>query len=122
MPQIQVVFYQEDARIVPVLDWLDTLSLKAQDKCLVKVERLKELGHELRRPEADLLRDGIYELRIGLQRMNYRILYFFHGRTAAVLAHGLVKERVVPSRAIEEAVKRKRKFEQDPIQHTYQEA
>jgi len=29
--------------------------------------------------------------------MNYRILYFFHGRMAAVLAHGLVKERAVPT-------------------------
>ena len=28
-------------------------------------ERLAQLGHELRRPEADYLRDQIYELRIG---------------------------------------------------------
>ena len=31
------------------------------------MERLAEFGHELRRPEADLLRDKIYELRIALQ-------------------------------------------------------
>ena len=53
--------------------------------------------------------------------MNYRILYFFHGRRAAVLAHGLVKERVVPSREIEVALTRKRQFEQDPERHTYEE-
>lgn len=121
MPKIQVVFYQETQGSVPVLEWLDTLPPKTQDKCLVKIERLRDLGHELRRPEADILRDGIYELRVGLQGINYRILYFFHGKVAAVLAHGLVKERVVPPRAIEEAIKRKQRFEQDPGAHTYQE-
>ena len=58
---------------------------------------------------------------IGLGGMNYRMLYFFHGRVAAVLAHGLVKEREVPPREIEEAIRRKRKFELDPKRHTYRE-
>jgi phage-related protein len=121
VPRIQVVFYQETTGSAPVLDWLDTLPPKAQDKCRVKIERLQELGHELRRPEADLLRDGIYELRVGLQGINYRILYFFHGKVAAVLAHGLVKERVVPLREIDEAIRRKQRFEENPGKHTYQE-
>jgi phage-related protein len=106
---------------VPVLGWLDTLPAKIQDKCVVKIERLRELGHELRRPEADLLRNGIYELRIGRKGMNYRILYFFHGRMAAVLAHCLIKEREVPAKDIEAALERKRLFEQDPHRHTYRE-
>ena len=121
VPRTQVVFYQEAAGSAPVLEWLDTLPAKAQDKCRVKIERLQNLGHELRRPEADLLRDGIYELRVGLQGVNYRILYFFYGKVAAVLAHGLVKERVVPPREIDEAIKRKQRFERDPGTHTYQE-
>ena len=122
MPKIAVVFYQEDAETVPVLDWLDRLPAKAQDKCRVRIERLRDLGHELRRPEADYLRDGIYELRVGLRGINYRMLYFFHGKVAAVLAHGLVKEREVPPREIEEAIRRKRKFELDPGRHTYKES
>jgi phage-related protein len=121
VPKIRVVFFQEVGGSAPVLDWLDALPPKAQDKCLVKIERLRDLGHELRRPEADLLRDGIYELRIGLQGLNYRILYFFHGRVAAVLAHGLVKEREVPTKDIEKALERKRLFEHDPYTHTYRE-
>ena len=122
MPRISVVFYQEDADTVPVLDWLDHLPAKTQDKCRLRIERLRDLGHGLRRPEADYLRDGIYELRVGLGGLNYRILYFFHGRLAAVLAHGLVKERRVPPRDIEEALRRKRKFEMDPARHTYKES
>jgi len=121
MPKIPVVFYQEDAETVPVLDWLDRLPTKAQDKCGVRIERLRDLGHELRRPEADYLRDGIYELRVGLRSINYRILYFFHGPVAAVLVHGLIKLREVPRRAIDEAIRRKRRFETDPERHTHKE-
>ena len=53
--------------------------------------------------------------------MNYRLLYFFYGQIAAVLSHGLVKEREVPSRDIE-AVRRKRRFETNPKRHTYKGA
>src|SRR5947209_15872090 len=91
----KVVFFREDDGAVPVLEWLDGLPEAAQDKCRIKLERLRELGHELRRPEADYLRDGIYELRVRLSRINYRLLYFFHGRTAAVVSHGIVKEQAV---------------------------
>lgn len=122
LPKTKVVIYQENAEIVPFLNWFDTLPAKAQDKCRIKIERLQELGHELRRPEADLLRDGVYELRIGLQGINYRILYFFHGRAVAVLSHGLIKKQVVPKKEIDEAIRRKTTFDDDPEEHTYQEA
>jgi len=46
-----------------VLDWLDHLFKKIQAKAPVRIERLAEMGHELRRPEADYLRENIYELR-----------------------------------------------------------
>lgn len=121
MPRTLVVFYKDREGNVPVLEWLDSLSTKMQDKCVVKIERLRELGHELRRPEADLLRNGIYELRVGREGLNYRMLYFFHGRVAVVLAHGLIKEREVPSKDIDRALERKRLFEQDPKGHTYRE-
>ena len=121
MPRTLVVFYKDREGNVPVLNWLDRLPPKIQDKCVVKIERLRELGHELRRPEADLLREGIYELRVGRQGTNYRILYFFHRQVAAVLAHGLIKEREVPAKDIEKALERKRQFEQAPNTHTYRE-
>ena len=43
MPRISVVFYQEDAQTIPVIDWLDRLPAKAQDKCRVRIERLRDL-------------------------------------------------------------------------------
>ena len=85
------------------------------------MERLREMGHELRRPEADYLRDGIYELRVTLRGVNHRILYFFHGNIAAVVSHGLVKERVVPPREIDHAIERMRQFETNPKKHKMEE-
>ena len=121
MPRTKVVLYREDDGEVPVLAWLDRLPSKVVAQSRVRIERLRELGHELRRPEADYLRDGIHELRVALRGVNYRLLYFFHGTIAAVLAHGLTKEREVPAGAIEKAIERRRKFEAAPRKHTHEE-
>ena len=77
------------------------------------------MGHELRRPASDYLRDGIYELRAKQGHVQYRILYFFHGRTVAVLAHSLTKEDTIPAMDIERALKRRQQFERNPEKHTY---
>jgi phage-related protein len=115
-----VVFYR-DADGTPALEWLSKLPDRAYAKGLVRIERLSELGHELRRPEADILRDGIYELRWKMGHVNYRILYFFHGREAVVLAQGLTKEDKVPSRDIDLAVARKAAYLRNPEAHSHYE-
>ncbi len=120
MPVIQIVFYSEhDA--VPVLDWLEGLyrrDKKAAAECVARIRLLAQFGHELRRPHADILRDGIYELRAKRGRVQYRILYFFHGRNVAILTHALTKEDKVPAIDINRAIERKRKYEQNPTRHT----
>lgn len=121
MPETSVILFREEDGSCPFVDWFDKLPAKVQDKCYLRLERLREMGHELRRPEADFLRDGIYELRVSLGSVHYRILYFFHGAMAAVVAHGLVKERVVPPKEIDHAVRRKRLFEANPDKHTHEE-
>ena len=119
MPETTVFFYQEEDESVPLDLWLEKLPVKARDKCLVRLGRLEEQGHELRRPEADYLRDGIYELRTRHQNVNYRMLYFFYGDQAAVLSHGLTKERRVPPREIDLAVERKNKVQTHPARHLF---
>jgi phage-related protein len=121
MPQTRIVFYQDDDEAVPLLEWFGQLPMKAVVKCRVKLERLQELGHELRRPEADYLRDGIYELRVRIGSVNYRMLYFFHENTAAVVSHGLTKEKQVPPKEIDRAVAARSRFIHNPRLHTYQE-
>ena len=82
--------------------------MKAKLKCIERISRLAELGSELRRPEADFLREGVYELRASQQGVHYRVLYFFAGRSVVVLSHGLTKEREVPDKEIECAIERKK--------------
>ena len=109
---------------MPVLDWLKALrrsDRKAYESCIAAIERLAHFGHELRRPLADILRDGIHELRIRKGHANYRILYFFYGRNSAILGHALTKEGKVPGADIERAVRRKRAFEASPDEHSYSE-
>lgn len=61
------------------------------------------------------------QTRVIQTRVNYRIIYFFHGRGVGVVSHGLVKERIVPPREIELAIQRKALFATDPDKHTYEE-
>lgn len=124
MPQTRVFFYQDETGRIPVVEWLRELRRKDQKgyaKCVARIRRLVELGHELRRPEADFLHDGVYELRAKKGRVHYRILYFFHGQNVAVLSHAIIKEGQVPEVDIERALRRKTAFERDPEQHTYEE-
>jgi len=121
LPKTKVILYCEEDGSCPYLEWFEQLSVKAQDKCLVRVKRLGELGHELRRPEADLLRDGIYELRASLQGFHYRVLYFFHGTVAAIVSHGIVKESAVPPKEIDRAIERKKRFEANPAKHRHED-
>ena len=122
MPQTKLIFFREADGEAPAVAWLKDLrhrNSKAFVKCAARLKRLAELGHELRRPEADLLRDGIYELRSRLGSVNYRVLYFFHGRNVAVVSHGFTKEAEVPKAEIENAITRKKLFAADPEAHTY---
>jgi hypothetical protein len=120
MPQTQVHFYQELDGTVPVLEWLRELAkqnrLAAAD-CLARIQLLVSFGHELRRPHADYLRDGIYELRVKRGHVQMRILYFFHGRQVAVLASALTKEREIPAIEIDRALQRRNRYEQNPRKH-----
>lgn len=120
MAETEVFFYREspDGR-VPLLQWLEGLPTKVQAKCTERIDRLGELGHELRRPEADFLRDGIYELRASYRGVHHRILYFFVGKRVVVVSHGLTKKREVPPREIDRALERKQLVEADFEKFTF---
>jgi phage-related protein len=122
VPTTAVYFYQEKPGDVPVVQWLKELrsrDKKAFAKCDAVIEMLRQFGHELRRPQADFLRDGIYELRARSGHVNYRLLYFFYGKDVAVLAHSLTKERKIPAADFERAIARKLRFEKAPQAHVY---
>ena len=80
---------------------------------------LEQDGHLLRRPIADILRDGVYELRTRHGNVNYRLLYVFHGRGIAIMAHGCTKERRVKPKDIDLAIIRYQRFAANPTAHTF---
>lgn len=124
MPKTTVLFYQDADGRSPVVEWLEqlqTMDTAAFAKCVAVIERLEESGFELRRPTADMLRDGIHELRAKKGHVNYRILYFFHGRNVAILAHAIIKEDAVPPIEIERAIQRRAAFVANPSKHTFRE-
>jgi phage-related protein len=110
-------FYRDDDGSVPVLDWLDKLDKKVRMKVYARFHVLKAFGHDLRRPLADYLRDGIYELRINVMGVQFRVLYFFSGLSVVILSHGLRKIERVPPREIDKAIERKMKYESDREAH-----
>lgn len=124
MPRTEVLFYQETPGKAPVVAWLWKLKKKdkrAFAKCAALIRRLAREGNDLRRPAADYLQDGIYELRARSGNVNYRLLYFFHGQNIAVLDHAFTKEAEIPTADLRRALDRKKAFENDPDAHTHQE-
>jgi hypothetical protein len=122
MPQTDVFFYREEDGRVPALDWLLALrerNERAAKKCFALVNLLREFGSELRRPRADMLRDGVYELRTEVGNVNYRILDGFVGKDSAVLICGLTKERNVPDKEIDRAAACIERFQREPHKHQF---
>ena len=124
MPETAIRFFQDDDGSVPFLDWLievEQRNRKAFEKCLYLLSLLEQFGHELRRPRADLLRDGIHELRTKVGSVNYRILYGFVGKDVVLVSHGITKVKKVPAAEIDRAVERLAKYEENPHRYSVEE-
>jgi phage-related protein len=121
MPLTVIQVFRDEDGSIPIREWLDELETtepRAYRKCLQRILHLEQLGNELRRPLADILRDGIYELRVKVERVNYRILYFFSSQNVCCLSHGLTKERNVPNSDIDLALRRRRLVEKNRNKYT----
>jgi len=113
----RLVFYKEETGFVPVFDWMQTLPDDALDKITGRLKLLAAEGNRLRRPYADYIGNGIYELRARTGNVHYRILYFFHGTEVIVLSCGFTKERRIPKTELNRAKIRKDNFELNPQKH-----
>jgi hypothetical protein len=75
LPPVQVIFYKEADGSVPMVEWIEGLQKKPRQKCFEWIERLMTFEYDLHRPYADTLGDGIHELRVRFQSVNYRMLF-----------------------------------------------
>ena len=106
----KIIFY-EDEKGCPVKDFVLKLDAEEKKKIMTNIEYLEEVGFNLRRPQGDYLRDGIYELRVTLSGNNTRTLYFFCYETNIVLTHTFVKKhKKCQKKEIEKAIKCKEIF------------
>lgn len=120
MPSTKIIFFKEDDGSVPIMSWLDQLRPKrVKAKCLGLLKLLALMGYELKRPRSDTLRDGIRELRTEVGKVNYRLLYFFHGKDCVVISHGITKEDRVAESEIDAAIQNRERFKSDPEKHSY---
>jgi phage-related protein len=97
-------YYETASGECPARDFLEGLNKKSELPFAIRrLDLLEEFGNQLRRPIAAPLTDGIYELRIPVQRKQFRLLYFFFFQDSIIISHGLKKEGKVPPAEIEKA-------------------
>lgn len=107
----QILFCDETEDACPVTRFINTITPKHQVKVLRLLSLLEEQGPTLPRPYADLLHDGIHELRISLSRENVRVLYFFCYQRFIVLYEAFLKNtQKVPEKYINNAIAYREQF------------
>ncbi|MDE2490098.1 MAG: type II toxin-antitoxin system RelE/ParE family toxin [Elusimicrobia bacterium] len=94
----ELEFYRTAGGREPALDYIRAQVKAHRAKIGRALRYLEESGHEARRPLADYLGDGLYELRVAVEGHRHRLLYFFHGRSLIVVTTGFLKKtgRVPP--------------------------
>ena len=102
----RVLYYETVNGTCPIRDFVDSRKSREQAKILALISYLQDQGPILPRPYADLLEDGIHELRIKLSGDQFRVLYFFCYREFIVLIHAFIKTTAkVPTAEIQRAKK-----------------
>ena len=103
--KIKSIYYYIDERGAnPVREYIQALPQDERAKVFAYLAELKKQGHNLRRPLADYLGQGIYELR---PKAN-RIFYFFFLKESVVLVHAIRKKTdKIPQRDFGVCLKRK---------------
>lgn len=101
----KLIYYTDSEGRCPVEHFIAELpSATEKGRIMAMLRLLEEVGIHLHRPYADLLEDGIHELRMKVSGMRYRVLYFFWQRNRIVITHGITKTtNRVPRREIERA-------------------
>ena len=97
-----IVFCDEQVSACPVAEFIDECPPKHQVKIMRFLSLLEEMGPTLPRPYADVLKDGIHELRMTLSGSHIRLLYFFCYEKFIVLYHAFAKNtQKVPDKFIQ---------------------
>jgi phage-related protein len=116
--QWEIELYSDANGTCELADWLTKLKLSHRDKVLAWIDKLQEEGPLLPRPYADLLKDGIHELRVKVAHNQVRILYFFIFENRIVLTHRFIKNT---SKVPEKEIKRAQNIRSEYIERSKNE-
>jgi len=107
---LENIYYFVDERgRKPVQEFIEALSIKERAKIFAYIAELKTQGHNLRRPMADYVGHGIYELR----PKSNRIFYFFFLKDSVVLLHAIRKKTdKIPEKDLNLSISRKTQVEE----------
>jgi hypothetical protein len=79
-----IAYYKSSGKS-PVIEFICSRNEAGRAKIMFCMGLLREKGPELKRPYAAYLRDKIWELRPGVNTEEYRLFYFWNGKTAYFL-------------------------------------
>jgi phage-related protein len=100
----EVIYYEDIKGISQVFDFIENRNDREKAKIFAWLDLLEDQGPQLPRPYADLLEDGIHELRIKLSGDQTRILYFFCFQKYIILTNCFTKtSQQVPLHEIRKA-------------------
>jgi len=92
---------------VPMIEFLDSLSIKERAKIFAYIEKLVELKNSGIQPKKNLskhVEEGIFELRVSFENRISRSFYFYEAEKQIIFTHGFIKkEQKTPKGEIEKA-------------------
>ena len=112
-----VVYYHTERGESPVQEFLDSLSVKEQAKCLAYIEFLRDIQTRLPASVAKKVEEELWELRPEFGGTEFRFFYFLFLQDAVVLVHAVKKKTQQLKRSdIDLALTRARQHQQEPRQ------
>lgn len=104
--EYHILFCDPLGDLCPVTNFIEKLKPRPQAKVLHFLSLLQEQGPTLPRPYADILHDGIHEMRITVRGDRVRLLYFFCFESFIILHTVFFKNTdKVPEKHIREMIK-----------------
>lgn len=96
-------FYETEDGTCQIRDYLRSQDKKVRGHAGWLLTRLEKEAHELDRPIVGHLGDGIYELRVIVDRHQHRLLFFYHHKIIVMTNACLKKSDKMPPVEIERA-------------------
>ena len=106
--------YAHDDGRSPVEEFIDELPTKVRARVRANLDHLADVGNQAAAPISKPLGRGLFELRVGVGRLEVRLVFTFFPDRRIVVLHGFLKKaRAVPASELEIARARLRQLEGD---------